>query len=368
MKRLLKLQRRLKKCLQKQSNTRRKCMSKDIKVGIIGAGRIGIVHAKSIAYEIPGVTIKTVADPSLTEEASVLMKSLGAEKVTKDYKEVINDPDIEAVFICSSTDTHSIISQEASKAGKHVFCEKPVDLDIEKIKKTLKVVKDSGVKYQVGFNRRFDHNFTSVKAAIDAGKIGDVHILKITSRDPDPPPAEYVKGSGGIFYDMVVHDFDMARFLTGSEVIEVFAAADVRIDEEIGKAGDYDTAVVTLKFESGAIGVIDASRKAVYGYDQRVEVFGNKGSVSIGNDTLSTAVISNEDGVTAEKPKYFFLERYMGAFSEEKIQFFNAIDGNTDVPVGGFDGLISVVIAEAAKRSAAENRPVKISEITDLDY
>lgn len=342
-------------------------MEKNIIVGIIGAGRIGITHAKSIAYEIPGVTIKTVADPYINEETEALMKSLGAQIVTKDYKEIINDPDIEAVFICSSTDTHSPLSQEACKAGKHVFCEKPVDLDIEKIKATLKVVKESGVKYQVGFNRRFDHNFASVKSAIDAGKIGDIHILKITSRDPSPPPAEYVKVSGGIFYDMVVHDFDMARFLTGSEVVEVFASAAVRIDEEIGKAGDYDTAVVTLKFENGVIGVIDASRKAVYGYDQRVEAFGSKGAVAIGNDTLSTTVLSNEDGVLSEKPKYFFLERYMGAFTEEKVQFFNAIKNDSTPPVGGFDGLISVVIAEAAKRSAAENRPVKISEITDLE-
>ncbi|HAK44612.1 MAG TPA: inositol 2-dehydrogenase [Spirochaeta sp.] len=342
-------------------------MSKNIVVGIIGAGRIGQVHAKSIAYEIPGVSIKTVADPFLTDEAAELMKSLGAEKVSKDYKEIINDPEIEAVFICSSTDTHSPISQEAAIAGKHVFCEKPVDLDIEKIKKTLKVVKDSGVKYQVGFNRRFDHNFAAVEKAVTDGKVGDVHIVKITSRDPEPPPVSYVKVSGGIFYDMVVHDFDMARFVTGSEVTEVFAAASVRVDEEIGKAGDYDTAVVTLKFENGAIAVIDASRKAVYGYDQRVEVFGSKGSVAIGNDILTTAVISNAEGVTAEKPKYFFLERYMGAFTEEKVQFFDAIKNNTTPPVGGYDGLISVVIAEAAKKSAAENRPVKISEITDLN-
>jgi len=341
---------------------------KNIVVGIVGSGRIGQVHARSIAYEIPGATIKTVADPYMTDEAAELMKSLGAEIITEDYKVVINDPDIEAVFICSPTDTHSTISQEACLAGKHVFCEKPVDLNIDKIKETLRVVKKSGVIYQVGFNRRFDHNFASVKAAIVDGKIGDVHVLKITSRDPEPPPVSYVKVSGGIFYDMIVHDFDMARFLTGSEVVEVFASAAVRIDEGIGDAGDYDTAVVTLKFENGAIGVIDASRKAVYGYDQRVEVFGSKGSVSIGNDTVSTTVVSNADGVTAEKPKYFFLERYMSAFSEEKIQFFNAIKNGEKPPVGGDDGLIAVVIAEAAKRSVAENRPVKISEITDLNY
>ena len=343
-------------------------MAENIVVGIIGAGRIGIVHAKSIAYEIPGVTIKTVADPYLTAEAENTMLSLGAGKVTKDYTEIINDPEIDVVFICSSTDTHSSISQEAARAGKHVFCEKPVDLDIDKIKETLKVVKESGVKYQVGFNRRFDHNFAAVKTAIDAGKIGNVHILKITSRDPSPPPISYVKVSGGIFCDMIVHDFDMARFLVGSEVSEVYAAAAVRIDEEIGKAGDYDTAVVTLKFENGAIAVIDASREASYGYDQRTEAFGSQGAVSIGNDTLSTAVVSDKIGVNAEKPKYFFLERYMSAFTEEKVQFFDAIRNGTEPPVGGFDGLISVVIAEAAKKSAAENRPVKISEITDLDF
>ena len=343
-------------------------MEKDIIVGIIGAGRIGITHAKSIAYEIPGVTIKMVADPYITDETTQLMKKLGAQHITKDYREILADPEIEAVFICSSTDTHSPISQEAALAGKHVFCEKPVDLDIEKIKETLAVVKKAGITYQVGFNRRFDHNFMALRKALDEGKIGDVHIVKTTSRDPGPPPISYVKVSGGIFMDMIVHDFDVARFLTGSEVTEVYAAAAVRVDPAIGEAGDYDTAVTTLKFENGAIAVIDASRKASYGYDQRVEVFGAKGSIAIQNDTDSTAVLSNEQGVLAEKPKHFFLERYMGAYTEEKIQFFNAIRNNTAPPVGGFDGLISVVIAEAAKLSAKENRPVKISEILGENF
>ena len=192
--------------------------------------------------------------------------------------------------------------------------------------------------------------------------------MKITSRDPSPPPIGYVKSSGGIYTDMMCHDFDMARFMTGSEVLEVYAAASVRIDEEIGKAGDFDTATATLKFENGAIALIDISRQAVYGYDQRLEVFGEKGAITISNDTQSTTVISNVDGVTAEKPKYFFLERYMDAFTEEKVQFFNSIKNNTETPVGGFDGLISVVIAAAANLSVKENRPVKISEITDLNY
>jgi len=338
-------------------------MADKITVGIIGAGRIGLVHAKSITYEIPYIKVKTVADPYMSDDAKKTLQSYGITNLVDDYKVILNDPEIDAVLICSSTDTHAQLSQEASKAGKNVFCEKPIDLNIEKIKETLDVVEQSKVKYQIGFNRRFDHNFKAVKKAIDEGKVGDINIVKITSRDPAPPPISYVKVSGGIFYDMIVHDFDMARFLVGSEVEEVFAVGSVMIDKEIGEAGDYDTAVVTLKFKNGVICVIDACRKAVYGYDQRVEVFGSKGSIAINNDSDSTAVLSNEIGVIAEKPKYFFLERYMGAFTEEKIKFFEAIIDNKDVPVNGADGLMAIIIAEAAKRSAKEKRIVKISEI-----
>lgn len=345
-------------------------MEREIVIGIIGAGRIGMTHAKSITYEIPGVRIKSVADPYITLEAAAQLTAMGVAVITDDYTELISDPEIEAVFICSSTPTHSPLSQEASRAGKHVFCEKPVDLDIAKIRQTLQVVQESGVKYQVGFNRRFDHNFAAVKRLLDEGMVGKVHMVRITSRDPSPPSAAYAASSGGLFTDMVVHDFDMARFMTGSEVTEVYAAASVNIDPEIGRAGDYDTAAITLKFENGAIAVIDVSRQAVYGYDQRLEVFGEKGAVSMGNDTLSTAVISSAAGVLSEKPKHFFLERYMQAFTEEKLQFFDAIRHDSIPPVGGYDGLISVVIAAAALTSVKENRPVRISEINnryDLD-
>ena len=279
-----------------------------VNVGIIGAGRIGQVHMNSILTRVPNAKIKAVADPFLSEEADKKAKAAGAEYTTKDYKDILADKDIDAVIICSSTDTHSPISIEAIKAGKHVFCEKPIDHDVDKIKEVIKTLEGTGLKYQVGFNRRFDHNFEAAQRAVVNGKIGAPHIIKITSRDPEPPSAEYVKVSGGMFLDMTIHDFDMVRFLAGCDAEEVYVQAANLVDPEIGKAGDVDTAIITLKMENGALAVIDNSRQAVYGYDQRAEVFGSKGMVAIKNDSDSTAVISNEDGVTGEKPQFFFLK------------------------------------------------------------
>ncbi len=338
-------------------------MAEKIRVGILGAGRIGKVHAESIAYHIPDAEVVAVSDPYLNDEAEKFMKNLGVKKLTKDYKEIINDRDIDAVLICSPTNTHSQYSIEAAQAGKHIFCEKPVDMEVERIKETVKAVEKAGVKFQVGFNRRFDHNFLKVRSLVKEGKVGDIHVVRITSRDPAAPPAEYVKNSGGMFMDMTIHDFDMARYLSGSEVEEVFAYGTVLVDPEIGKAGDIDTAVVTLKFANGALGIIENSRQAVYGYDQRVEVFGNKGAVAVSNDTASSAVLSTKEGVQSEKPLYFFLERYMESFTEEKKQFFAAIKNNTEVPVGAVDGLKPVLIAKAAYKSMKEGRPVKLSEV-----
>ena len=230
----------------------------------------------------------------------------------------------------------------------------------------MSLLKDSNVKYQVGFNRRFDHNFEAVKKAVAAGKIGDVHVIKVTSRDPEPPCAEYVKVSGGMFLDMTIHDFDMVRFLAGCDAVEVYVEAAVLVDPAIGEAGDVDTAVITLKMENGAIAVIDNSRKAVYGYDQRAEVFGSKGMVATANDSASLAVISNAGGVTGEKPLYFFLERYMAAYAKEVKAFIKAIEEDADIPVGVADGLQSVLMGLAAKKSWEEHRPVKISEIIDF--
>lgn len=334
-----------------------------VKVGIIGAGRIGKVHAESICTRVKNAKLKTIADPFMNDETEAWAKGMGVEQVTKDYKEILQDEEIKAVIICSSTDTHSPISVEAIEAGKHVFCEKPIDHDIEKIKQVMEALKKTEVKYQVGFNRRFDHNFKAVKDAVESGKIGEPHIIKVTSRDPEPPSAEYVKVSGGMFLDMTIHDFDMVRFLAGCDATEVYVQSAVLVDDAIGEAGDVDTAVITLKMENGAIAVIDNSRKAVYGYDQRAEVFGSRGMVATANDSLSTAVISNEQGVTGEKPLYFFLERYMDSFSEEMNQFIEAIENDLDTPLGVMDGLKPVLMGLAAKKSVEEHRPVNISEI-----
>ncbi|MCL6560712.1 MAG: inositol 2-dehydrogenase, partial [Firmicutes bacterium] len=271
-------------------------MEKKIKLGIIGAGRIGKLHAENVAYNIGYVEIKAIADV-FADKVKDWAHGLGIKNVYADYKEILNDPEIDAVMVCSSTDTHSQITIEAANAGKHIFCEKPIDLNLDKVNAALEAVKKAGVKFQVGFNRRFDHNFRQVRELVKAGKIGDPHIIKITSRDPAPPPIEYVKVSGGIFLDMTIHDFDMARYLMGSEVTEVYAVGAVLVDPKIGEAGDIDTAVITLRFANGAIGTIDNSRRAVYGYDQRAEVLGSAGMVMTANNTPHTAIIANEAGV-----------------------------------------------------------------------
>jgi myo-inositol 2-dehydrogenase/D-chiro-inositol 1-dehydrogenase len=337
-------------------------MEKKLKVGIIGTGRIGKVHTMSIINRLPQVGIKGVTDID-PDQASEWAKQTGINTVYGDYKELLADPEIDAVLVCSSTDTHAEISIAAANAGKHIFCEKPVDLSIEKVEAVIDAARMAGVKLQIGFNRRFDHNFRKVKELIDNGTIGDLQILKITSRDPSPPPIEYVRISGGIFLDMTIHDFDMARFLTGCEADEIYVAAACMVDSAIGEAGDADTALITVRFKNGVICVIDNSRKAAYGYDQRVEAFGSKGKVETSNDIPSTAVWSTETGVFSEKPLYFFLERYMDSFAEEMKQFTDALINNTDTPVTGFDGLQPVKLGLAARKSAAEGRPVKLNEI-----
>lgn len=335
-----------------------------LRIGIIGAGRIGKVHLESISYHVKNATVTAMADPFMNEETEKLIRSYGVSKVTKDYKDILNDKDIDAVLVCSSTDTHAAISIEAINAGKHVFCEKPVDHSIEKIQAVADALKEHpDIKFQVGFNRRFDHNFAAIRKAYDDGKIGEAHILKITSRDPEPPNPAYIKVSGGIFLDMTIHDFDMACFLTDSDVEELYVNSAVLVDPAIGEQGDVDTAIITMKMANGALAVIDNSRKAAYGYDQRAELFGPKGMVATSNDTVSSAVISNADGVTGEKPLFFFLERYMGSFSEEMRQFTEAVINDTEVPVGIHAGLQSVKIGLAARKSVEEHRPVKISEI-----
>jgi myo-inositol 2-dehydrogenase/D-chiro-inositol 1-dehydrogenase len=340
-------------------------MAEKLKIGIIGAGRIGKIHAENIARFIPQAELSGIADIRFTAEQEAWAKSLGAGIVSKDPGALLKDSSIKAIAICSSTDTHADFVIAAAEAGKHIFCEKPIDLSVAKVKAAIDAAKKAAVKLQIGFNRRFDHNFARVREHTLSGAIGEVQLIKITSRDPAPPPPSYVAGSGGIFLDMMIHDLDMARFQAGSEVAEVFAIGAVLVDPEIGKAGDVDTAIVTLKFANGAIGVIDNSRKAVYGYDQRLEVFGSKGAAMAENDLPNTVKLYGETGVSEEKPLYFFLERYKGAFVEEIAAFVDAVQNSKPVPVSGEDGLADMYVALAAGKSLKEGRPVKITEVAD---
>ncbi len=335
-------------------------MGKKLRIGIIGAGRIGKLHAANLVNRVPDAEVAAISDVYLPA-AEELAEKLGVKVATSDYHDILNNPEIDAIFLCSSTDTHSPISIEAAKAGKHIFCEKPIDHDLGKIEAVLEAVKEAGVKYQVGFNRRFDRNFKRVREVVASGGIGDVQIVKVTSRDPAAPPLSYVKSSGGIFVDMTIHDFDMVRYLSGSEVVEVSTFGACLVNPEIEKAGDVDTCIINLRFANGALGVIDNSRQAVYGYDQRVEVFGSKGMIAAENETANNTTWYTAEGVTKEKPLWFFLERYNDAFIQEEADFVDACLTGKDTPVGSFDGLQPVKIAIAAKKSWLQGgAPVKV--------
>ena len=333
-----------------------------IRVGVIGAGRIGKLHIEHLAQNIPEAELVTICSLNPSDIES-LAEQFNVPKVTTDYNILLADPQIDAVLVTSPTNTHVEISQAAAKAGKHIFCEKPIAFDLEQIDETLAIVEKAGVKFQVGFNRRFDVSFMRVREAVTSGEIGEPHIMRITSRDPAPPSIEYVKVSGGIFLDMTIHDFDMARYLIADEVVEIYAAGGVRVDPQIGEAGDIDTAVITLRFQNGVIATIDNSREAVYGYDQRVEVFGSKGMVTAENPLTDTVTFSGSEGTRAASPPYFFVERYKAAFLSELQAFFACIQEDRLPPVTGADGRAPVVMGFAALKSLRENRPVLLSEI-----
>lgn len=335
---------------------------KILRFGVIGAGRIGKLHAENLATRISDVEVVAIADINL-DAAQETARRLHIPTAVQDYHLILADDTIDAVAICSSTDTHAQIISEAAAAGKHIFCEKPIAHDLTRIDAALEAVRKARVKLQIGFNRRFDASFRKVRQMVAEGKIGEPHILRITSRDPAPPPIAYIQLSGGMFLDMTIHDFDMARYLIGSEVVEVYATAGVMVNPAIGAAGDVDTALITLRFENGAIGTIDNSRQAVYGYDQRVEVFGSAGMVSAGNDLQDSHVYWDANGSHSAKPLYFFLERYMDSFITEMKEFVQCILEDAQPLVTGIDGRIPVVIGIAAKKSYQENRPVLLSEI-----
>lgn len=331
---------------------------KQLKIGLIGLGRIGKVHLENLAYRIPAAKVCAVSDPAPATHD--FARNLGVPAVLEDAEEVVYKAEVEAIVICSPTATHFAYIEAAAKAGKHIFCEKPLEMTVAKIEQIKKIAETHGVKLQVGFNRRFDANFSKVQSLVRAGKIGEPHLLKITSRDPAPPPMEYIKGSGGLFMDMTIHDFDMARFIVGSEVKEVFAKGGVLVDPAIGAAGDIDTAMITLTFENGCLGVIDNSRKSAYGYDQRLEIFGSKGMSRIDNNFPDKQTLYDDQGRHAALPLHFFMERYTEAYCNEMRAFIHAVKENQAVPVDSHDALMATKIALAAKQSVAKNKPVKI--------
>jgi myo-inositol 2-dehydrogenase / D-chiro-inositol 1-dehydrogenase len=330
-------------------------------VGIIGAGRIGKIHVDNLRGNSQ-IRVKSVSDVA-TGHLEAWAKEKQIEVLTTNYDDILNDPEINAVFICSPTNTHATIIKEAAAAGKHIFCEKPVSFSVEETEEALGVVEKAGVKLQVGFNRRFDPNFRKVREIVQAGQIGHPHILRITSRDPEPPNAEYIKSSGGLFMDMTIHDFDMARYIMGSEVVEVNAYGAVLVDPAIGEAGDIDTAIISLKFANGALGVIENSRRAAYGYDQRLEIFGDKGAAQADNNRANTVELSTAEHVSKEKPLYFFLERYTQAYIDEVTEFATAVLRNQQVICSGFDGLQAERIANAARKSLETGAPVQLKQL-----
>ncbi|MDX1520407.1 MAG: inositol 2-dehydrogenase [Anaerolineae bacterium] len=333
-----------------------------INMGLIGAGRIGRLHAEILTTRIPAAKLVMVAD-AFPESAKACAADFGIPEVASSPKAIFDSDQIEAVAICSSTDTHAPFIIQAAQAGKHIFCEKPIALDLASIDQALTKVENSGVKLQVGFNRRFHANFKHIRDVVAEGKIGTPHLVRITSRDPEPPPVSYVKVSGGIFLDMTIHDFDMARYLIGSEVEEVYATGGVRVDPAIGQAGDIDTAVIVLTYQNGAICTIDNSREAVYGYDQRVEVFGSEGMVAADNNAPHNTIYYTRAGGTRPLPYWFFLELYFDAYVAEMKAFVEAVQNDTPPLVTGLDGRYPLLMGLAAGKSLRERRPVKLSEI-----
>ena len=330
-----------------------------LNIGLLGAGRIGQLHASNIAGHKDShlVAVSDIHQPA----AESLAQQHNAAATSSD--EIISNPDIDAVLIATSTDTHSDLIEAATSAGKAVFCEKPVDLSLERARQCQKKTSETGQPVMIGFNRRFDPNFSAVKTALLAGEIGKAELLSVTSFDPAPPPVSYVKVSGGLFRDMMIHDFDMTNFIMGEAPVSVHATGSCVVEPEIGAAGDVDTAAVILTYEDGKIAVIKNSRRAVYGYDQRVELLGSDGLLQAQNMLENTLVKSTTQGVISAKPTYFFLERYMPAYIAEWACFVEAVLNKTAMPVTLDDGVAALAMAEAATRSAAERKPVNLADV-----
>jgi myo-inositol 2-dehydrogenase / D-chiro-inositol 1-dehydrogenase len=333
-----------------------------LRIAVIGTGRIGRLHAELLAREVPGARLVAVSDKNAAAaQACAARLNVDAAPIPQ----ILAGDDVDAVAICSSTDTHVDLTTLAARAGKAVFCEKPLSHDLPAVDSLLAAVAAAGVPFMVGFNRRFDPAHRAVREAVVSGELGEVHLVRISSRDPAPPPADYVRVSGGIFLDMTIHDFDMARYITGSEVVEVYARGEVRVDPEIGAAGDVDTAVVVLTHEDRTMTVIDNSRQAVYGFDQRVEAFGSGGLAMSENPRAHTTVVLGKGHAGAQPLPWFFLERYLESYRREWAAFVDYVragDGAVS-PVPGYAGRAPIAVGLAAGRSLAEGRPVRVDEI-----
>ncbi len=334
---------------------------KTIKLGITGLGRIGKIHLKNLCRNFPEVDVIAALD--VLDESRKTADAFNVNCFVNTIDELLALPDLDGIVICSPTDTHADYVEKAAKAGKQIFCEKPLDLSLDRVQEVTALVEQAGVGLMLGFNRRFDPEFKKIKELVVNGAIGDPQIIKITSRDPGPPPLAYVKVSGGMFLDMTIHDFDMACYISGKQVKEVYAKGAVMVDPAIGQAGDIDTATIILSFEDDSMAVIDNCRKAVYGYDQRLEVFGSKGMAQAENSFPNNHRLYTETGVSSDLPLHFFLERYDASYNQEMRAFIDALISGGKMPVDGHDGLMSIAIGLAARKSVKENRPVKMSEI-----
>ncbi|MDP4129645.1 MAG: inositol 2-dehydrogenase [Bacteroidota bacterium] len=333
---------------------------KQVNIALFGMGRIGKIHFRNIEQHVPDARIVAVADPFLSGSPDGKNSNIF---FSKNADEVIAMPEVDAILICTPTSSHADLIEKGIRNGKHIFCEKPMDLSLERTVVLSSMADDAGIKLMLGFNRRFDPDFMEAHKSVRAGAVGDVQVIKITSRDPGLPPIDYIKHSGGLFMDMAIHDFDMARYIMGKEVVEVFARGLNIIDKAVGEAGDIDTALTTLIFEDGTYAVIDNSRKAVYGYDQRLEIFGGGGMIQVENNLHNRNVIYNEQGIRHSLPLDFFMDRYVHSYLNEMKLFVDALKNNKPMPAGGADALKATQIAYAAKMSVELGRSVKLSEV-----
>ena len=334
-------------------------MNQPVRLGLLGAGRIGRTHARSIA-DTEGARLVAVADPDEPAVASVI-RMTGARAASAE--EVLSDPAIEGVLIATPTDLHADQIEKAAAAGKAIFCEKPIDLDLSRAERSVAAAVRRGVPLMIGFNRRFDPSFRRLRDEIDRGRIGAVELVQITSRDPAPPPMAYIERSGGLFRDMMIHDFDMARFLVGEPIVEVTATGSALVDKAIGVAGDVDTAAVVLRSAGGRLCLISNSRRAAYGYDQRIEVHGSEGMVSAGNPVATTVTRAGRSGFATDPLNDFFTDRYAAAYREEMAAFCTLVRGGDVAYPSGQDGLAALAIAGAAAESLATGRTVRVVRV-----